>query len=372
MVRKWLAGLLVFGLAFALPALGEEAPRAQLDGLNLTVMSSVFDSGWQENVPMPGMQFLIVTVRLENPSQSALPLPQPRRLWAVDSSGRPTRPLLVTSQSALPETLSPGRSVQADWVFEIPATQGSYTLYTQDGGGRPVSAGLALGQSRHTAPADETPWLITAQAGLTKAPEGKLYLRRLMALTGPFTEADLAWELNGEALAPVYPVRAGAQLGLLGASLGEGQRLTGYVWYLIDQGSLLPFDPAVADAPAPNALTVTQGDWQVTLHSLKEEAGPKGDRYMVASLTVENRDTRELTVSTALCFTLLDQAGAEVPKGWDYPAQSLDTKLLPGQAVTGEAAFLLTRKQTPDTLRIHLNMLGQPVFIPLDGVTLAP
>ena len=352
----------LFGSVFAS---AEAVPQATLDGVAYTVMSAYYGPGDQENVPMEGMQFLTVTLQMKNETTQALPLPQPQRLMAGCGDWL-YRPLLASGASALPAMIQPGESLLADWIFEIPAAKGDYTLITVAADGTAVNTALPLGQNRQRTSTADTPWLLTPKAGLSDAPKGQMYLRRLMTVTGPYTEANLAMDLNGKSLTPVYPVRAGSQLGLLGITPSANQSLTGYVWYLVDEKAQLPFEAITAVETVAPGLTVTQANWQITLNSLKDRGSGK-NRLWIANLTVTNNATKEVIVSGALGFHLLDAQGNEVPHAFDYDGKTLDVKLMPGQSVTGEVAFKLS--DSPSALRVHLNMLGEPLLIPLNTLT---
>ena len=280
---KWnrlLCLLALVGLLCGASAGAETLPQAALDGVTYTVMSAYYGPGDQENVPMAGMQFLTVTLQMENAAQGELPLPQAQRLM-VACGDRLYRPLLASGASALPQTIQPGETLLADWVYEIPAAKGDYTLVTVAADGTAADTALALGQNRQRTAGEDAPWLLTSKAGLSEAPKGQTYLRRLMTVTGPYTEADLALERNGKSIAPVYPVRAGSQLGLLGITPGANQSLTGYVWYLVDEKAQLPFEAVTAAEAAAPGLTVTQANWQITLNSLKD---------MVQEVTAANQN----------------------------------------------------------------------------------
>jgi hypothetical protein len=113
-----------------------------------------------------------------------------------------------------------------------------------------------------------------------------------------------------------------------------------------------------------------QAGWKVTVGGMHlADKGtladpPAGYKYVIANVRVANGSTQNLTVSSELAFAMTDSNGNELTQAWFANlAETLDASLLPGESIKGEVAFLLPDGAKAGTLRVHLNMLGEPLLI---------
>ena len=402
LLAVWMAALL-----FLPAALAETVTSGSVQ---FTVADYGFLAGLQAVVPTAGHQFLSVNMTMKTAADAPEITGPEQYFLAVDELGRVYAPMLYNGSSSFTSSLAPGEK-NLRLLFEVPNTAAVYRLAVLDEPGGSVAGLMNLGKSSGAVPAnDAQPLYVLPAEGyelavygvtqsraafLDKAPAGMKYVWVDAALTGTGTEktaAQLAAVLTvsgGEkAVGGVVPTRAGSLLALANVKLG-GQlpAARGYVCYLVPESLSELSGLTDGKAVLPQALPIAgelkeagfaqldadgayhQAGWRVTIHGMRlADKGvlnpPAGSKYVIVNLTVSNRSTQNLTVSSELAFAMTDAQGNELTQAWFADlADTLDKTLLPSESVSGEIAFLLPDGVKPGVMRVHLNMLGEPLLI---------
>lgn len=404
--------VLVFCLSIGAAALAQELPAG---GAAYTLTQADFLKGLQTLVPTAGNQFLLVnvTVKTANGKEPQDPTPL---LLAADDGGRVYAPALFDGELAFSSAMEPGKKAFRV-LFEIPETAGSYRLIVLSGPEGTAVGSLDLGRSPAAAQPAAAGELAAVEgkgyqavihgltqshtAGAQTAPEGMKYVWVDATFTGTGTKTPVSqlaekWSLSdkdGQAQAGLIPTRAAGLLASLPLKMNEQlPSVRGKIVFLVPEGITEVTGLQVNGAEIPQALPITgneaesgpaqpgadgayhQAGWKITINSARvADKGtlanpPEGSRYVIVSLTVDNGSTLNLSVSGELSFAMTDEQGNELNQAWFADiGQSLDASLMPTQSVTGEVAFVLPEGAKPGDLRVHLNMLGEPLMIPVAG-----
>ena len=412
-VKKCCANMLcllaIWMVFFSLGA-GAQAEAVSSGSAQFAVTDYGFLAGLQAVVPTAGHRFLSVNLLMKT-AADAPEITDPQRYFlAVDERGRAFTPMLFNGSSTFTASLAPGEK-NLRLLFEIPDTAASYQLAVLSQPGSGVAGIIQLGRSSGSVlPAEAQPLAVLAGEGydlsvygvtqsrmafLDKAPAGMKYVWVDAVITGTGTEksaAQLASAImvsgGAKAAAGSIPTRSSNILALVSAQLGGTlPYVRGYLCYLIpeDQTELagltdgkavlaqaLPIggelkDSGFAQLDAQGAYQ--QAGWKITIHGMrladKGAVNPAADsKYVIVNLTVSNQSTQNLTVSSELAFAMMDAQGNELTQAWFADLKdTLDATLLPSESVSGEIAFLLPDGQKAKVLRVHLNMLGEPLLL---------
>ncbi len=383
--------------------------------MQITVADSGFLSGLQAIAPMAGNQLLTANLVIRTPEGAKEVNNLGQLLLAVDDAGRVYTPILFNGDSAFTASLAPGeRAVRV--LFEVPIAAANYQLAVLAGEDGEVAGKLGLGQSTGPVSPEAGPLATIAgdgynaeiygvsqakEAFLDKAPEGMKYVLMDAAFTGAGTAKTISdlvfqWHLvpgDGKDITGVLPLRAGNLLAMTGARFSaQLPTVRGLICFLVptdlnELNGLMAGQTAFSQ-PLPisgdlksSAFAALEADgayhqagWKVTVHGMRlADKGkladpPSGSKYVIVNLTVNNGSTQNLLVSSELAFAMTDAQGNELTQAWFADlAETMDSSLLPGESVTGEVAFLLPDGAKAGTLRVHLNMLGQPLLIDAAG-----
>ncbi len=398
-------------LAAVMPLTGATAQQAVSTGaLQYTVTDYGYLPGLQTIAPGEGNQFLSVNLIVKTADETGSAVNPEQYLLALDDSGRGYTPLLFNSSSSFTASLAPDeRAVRA--LFEIPKAAASYKLVITDENGS-IAGDISLGRSAGAvlAVSSQEPIVFQAEGydvtvyGVTQSlgaygedmQSGMKYIWIDAAITGTGTQETPAkiisqWTLgSGSSLVEnVVPARSSNMLALINAGFGEKMPFArGYVCFLVPDdltkvselmaGKILvsqaiPIGGAVKETgyAKPNADgAYQQAGWKITIHDMElADKGtladpPAGYQYVMVNLTVANQGTQNLTVSSELAFAMTDESGNELAQAWFADlTETLDASLLPSESVSGKIAFLLPEGAKVGALRIHLNMLGEPLLI---------
>lgn len=238
-------------------------------------------------------------------------------------------------------------------------------------------------------------------AFLDEAPDGMKYVWIDATFTGTGTKAPVSnlaaqWTLpgaDGKGETGIIPTRANQLLALIGAQFNDQlPNVRGMICFLVPDdltelnglvagqaaisqplpisGEIKAHEPAEIQADG----AYYQAGWKVTVHGIRlTDKGtlvdpPKKNKYAIVNLTVANESTQNLAVSSEMAFAMTDTKGNELTQAWFADlAETLDALLLPSESITGEVAFLLPDGAKAGTLRVHLNMLGEPLEIDAAG-----
>ncbi len=385
-------------------------PFVQAGSAQYSLADSGFLPGMQAVVPMVGNQFLSVhLVRKASDSKEIVNAEQ--LLLAVDEAGRIYTPLLFNGESAFTASLAENEKAFRV-LFEVPKAAGSYHLAVLSGLGGVIEGKVELGKSAGPVlPADGVPLAEVKADGydvtihsvaqsktafLDEAPGGMKYVIIDATFTGTGTFDSIAqlaeqWAISyeGKTETGIIPTRAYNMLALMNVRFSEHLQATrGKICFLVPEGLTeltgLRFGQTAMDQPlligrelTRSGLTAPEEDgayqqagWKVTIHGMRlTDKGtladpPAGSKYVIVNLTVDNKSTQNLTVSSELGFAMTDHQGNELTQAWFADlAETLDASLLPSESVTGEVAFLLPDGAKAGMLRVHLNMLGEPLII---------
>jgi hypothetical protein len=407
--------LVCFMAALALSILPGALVRAeayvQAGSVQYAVADSGFLPGLQAIVPSEGNQLLTANLVLKTASDAKEPSNAELLLLAVDEGGRVYTPLLFNGSSNFTASLAPGEKALRV-LFEVPATLGSYDLAVLSEAGGEVAGRISLGKSTGPAVNEAGTPLAMFDAGgysavihsvtqsktayLDNAPEGMKYVWIDATFTGTGTQAPVSelasqWALsvNGKAETAIVPTRASHLLTLTGARFNDKlPAVRGMICFMVPEEmkeltGLTVNQTAIAQ-PLPIAGELKknefaelyedgayhQAGWKVTVGGMRlADKGtladpPAGNKYVIVSVTVANGSTQNLTVSSELNFAMTDTNGNELTQAWFANlAETLDATLLPSESIKGEVAFILPDGAKAGTLRVHLNMLGEPLFI---------
>jgi hypothetical protein len=233
-------------------------------------------------------------------------------------------------------------------------------------------------------------------AFLDEAPKGMKYVWVDATFTGTGTQAAISelaskWVLmrDGKAEEAVIPTRANHMLTLIDARFNDQlPSVRGMICFLVPEDMKELIGLMAGETTVDQKLPITgeleksefaplgedgayhQAGWKVTVSGIRlADKGtpadpPAGYKYVIANVTVANDSTQNLTVSSELAFAMTDSNGNELNQAWFANLKdTLDASLLPGESVKGEVAFLLPDGAKAGTLRVHLNMLGEPILI---------
>ncbi len=407
--------VLILCLSLGTAARAQTLPAGGLDINQITVTQADFLKGLQTLVPTVGNQFLLVNVTVKTADGKEPSDPTPI-LLAVDDGGRAYTPALFDGESSFTAASEPGKKAFRV-LFEIPETAGNYQLIVLSGPEGEVKGKIDLGRStaatqpaaaKELAAVEGEGYSATIHgvtqshtAGMQTAPEGMKYAWVDVTLTGTGSQESVSqlaeeWSLpdqDGKAQSGLIPTRAAGLLTLLPVKMNEQlPSVRGKIVFLVKEAATEIAGLQVNGVQIPQALPITgdelvsdpkqpeadgayhQAGWKITINSVRvADKGtlanpPEGARYVIVNLTVDNESTMNLSVSGELNFAMTDEAGNELTQNWFADlGQSLDAELLPTQSVTGEVAFVLPSGIKPGDLRVHLNMLGEPLMIPMAG-----
>lgn len=383
----------------------------QAGSVQYSVADSGFLPGIQAIVPTEGNQLLTANIIVKTAADAQESKNDEQLLLAVDEAGRAYTPVLFNGDSNFTASLAPGeKSMRV--LFEVPDAAGTYDLVVLSSAGGEAAGRISLGRSSGPVKNEaDAPLATVSQDGysavihsvlqsrtayLDEAPEGMKYVWVDMTFTGSGTQAPVSelasqWVLkyDGKTEKAVIPTRANHMLALTGARLsGKLPSVRGMICFLVpeDMKELtgLTAGQALVGQPLPitGELTKTefallgedgayhQAGWKVTVSGIRLAGKgtladpPAGYTYVIANVTVANDSTQNLTVSSELAFAMTDSNGNELNQAWFANlADTMDSSLLPGESVKGEVAFLLPDGAKAGTLRVHLNMLGEPIMI---------
>ena len=402
--------MLVVSAAFLFLGSYARADAVTVENLQFTVTDYSFLPGIQTVVPSDGYQFLTVSVLVKTAADAKEIVDLQQNFLAIDEKGRVFTPVLYNGSSSFTASLAPDEK-NLRLLFEVPKTAAVYQLAVLNVKDRSIAGSISLGKSSGgLTSSEESPLAVLASQGYVlsvygvtqnkaaffdKAPAGMKYIFVDVSVTGTGTEksaAQIATAINisgGSSQAVgVVPTRSTNMVELANVRLkGIAQTVRGYLCFLAPEGLTevagLTDGTAVLDAALPisgnlNALGFAQLDadgayhqagWKVTVHGIRlAEKGalnpPAGFRYAIISLTVSNQAMQNLTVSSELAFAMTDANGSELTQAWFAElTDTVDAVLLPSESVSGEIAFLLPDGVKAGVLRVHLNMLGEPLLI---------
>lgn len=383
----------------------------QVGGVQYSVADSGFLPGLQTIVPTEGNQLLTANLVVKTAADMRESTNNEQQLLVVDEGGRAYTPLLYSGSSAFTASLAPGEKALRV-LFEVPDTAGTYDLVVLSEVGGEAAGRISLGKSnRPSVNEAEAPLATVTQEGysavihsviqskmafLDQAPEGMKYVLIDATFTGTGTQASVSelasqWVLNrdGKAEESVIPTRANHMLTLIDARFNDQlPAVRGMICFLVPDEMKELAGLAAGRTAVEQPLPITgefsknefaqlgadgayhQAGWKVTVSGMRlADKGtladpPAGQKYVIANVTVANASTQNLTVSSELAFAMTDLNGNELTQAWFANlAETLDATLLPGESVTGDVAFLLPDGAKAGTLRVHLNMLGEPLKI---------
>ncbi len=415
MRNRWLFCLVAALVISLLPAAVQAEAAVQAGNIQYAVADSGFLPGLQAIAPMAGNQFLTASIALKTEADAQAMMNPEQLLLAVDEGNRVYTPLLFNGDSTFTASLAPGEKALRV-LFEIPKTGGSYQLAVLSGLGGEAAGRINLGKSvGPAAPAGGVPLAsVTAEGynavihGVTQsktafpddAPEGMKYVFMDVTFTGTGTQAlisELAsqWSLkNGnQKETGIIPARAINMLALVNARFNdqlpaargklcflvpeELTELTGLMAGQVTLDQPLPITGELGQSGMAQRSadgSYYQAGWKVTVNGMRlSDKGtlkdpPAGNRYVIVNLTLFNQSTQNLTVSSELGFAMTDARGNELTQAWFADlSETLDAALLPSESVSGEVAFLLPDGARAGILRVHLNMLGEPLQIDTAG-----
>ncbi len=396
-----------------LPNAGVRAEAAvQAGNVQYAVTDSGFLPGLQAIVPMAGNQLLTVNLILKMAADAPEVTNSEQLLLAVDESGRAYTPLLFNGGSPFTASFQPGEKALRV-LFEVPAAAGSYQLAVLSKAGGETAGRISLGKSTGPVAAAAGEELATVAAEgytavvhsvtqsktafLDEAPEGMKYVWIDATFTGTGTKEPVSrlaaqWLLpgaEGKGETGIVPTRANHLLALVNAQFNDQlPAVRGKICFLVPEGLTelngLMAGQAAIGQPLPISGELAKGrpaemqadgayhqaGWKVTIHGMRlADKGtltdpPKDNRYVIVNLTVANGSTQNLVVSSELAFAMTDAQGNELTQAWFADlAETLDASLLPSESIAGEVAFLLPDGAKAGALRVHLNMLGEPLVI---------
>ncbi len=383
----------------------------QAGGVQYSVADSGFLPGLQTIVPIAGNQLLTANLVVKTAADAQESTNDEQMLLAVDEGGRAYTPLLYGGGSAFTASLAPGEKALRV-LFEVPDTAGTYDLVVLSKVGGEAAGRISLGKSSgpNVNVADVPLATVTKEgysavihsvvqsktAFLDQAPEGMKYVWVDATFTGtgtqsPVSELASEWVLkrDGKAEEAVIPTRANQMLALIDARFNDRlPAVRGMICFLVPENlkelTGLTAGQTAVDQPLPIAGELSknefaqlgadgaydQAGWKVTVNGMRlADKGsladpPAGQKYVIVNVTVANGSTQNLTVSSELAFAMTDSNGNELTQAWFANlAETLDASLLPGESITGDVAFLLPDGLKAGTLRVHLNMLGEPLKI---------
>jgi hypothetical protein len=383
----------------------------QAGSVQYAVADTGFLPGLQAIVPSEGNQFLTANLVLKTASDAKEPANAEQLLLAVDEFGRAYTPLLFNGNATFTASLAPGEKALRV-LFEVPDTAGNYDLAVLSEAGGEVVGRISLGKSTGPAVNETDSPLATVDAeGYSavihsvsqsktaywdEAPEGMKYVWIDATFTGTGTQASVSelasqWVLSvsGKTEAAVIPTRSSHLLTLIDTRFNDKlPAVRAMICFMVPEElkelTRLTAGQTAIDQPLPiegelkkNEFAELREDgayhqagWKVTVGGMRlADKGtladpPAGEKYVIVNLTVGNGSTQNLTVSSELNFAMTDSNGNELTQAWFADlAETLDATLLPGESIKGEVAFLLPDGAKAGTLRVHLNMLGEPLLI---------
>jgi hypothetical protein len=387
----------------------------QAGSAQYSVADSGFLQGLQIIVPSEGNQLLYANLVVKTAADAQEPINNEQLLLAVDEDGRAYTPILYSGGDTFTASLAPGeKSLRV--LFEVPDTAGSYDLVVLSEAGGEAAGRISLGKSSGPVVNEAVAPLATISAEgycavihnvfqrktafMDEAPDGMKYVWIDVTFTGTGTQAPVSelaskWVLNRDGMTEeaVIPTRANQMLALINVRFNnqlpavrgmicflvpeDMKELTGLTGGQTTVGQKLPITGELAKnefAKLGADGAYHQAGWKVTVSGMRlEDKGsladpPAGFKYVIANVTVENGSTQNLAVSSELNFAMTDSNGNELTQAWFADlAETLDASLLPGESAKGEVAFLLPDGAKAGTLRVHLNMLGEPLLIDAAG-----
>jgi hypothetical protein len=382
----------------------------QAGSVQYTVADSGFLTGMQAIVPSAGNQLLRANIVVKMAADAKEPTNNQQLMLVVDEAGRTFTPLLFSGGSNFTASLTPGEKAM-QVLFEVPFSLSTYDLVILSSVGGEAAGRISLGKSSGPyANEANAPFATLAAEGynavinnvvqskkafMDQAPEGMKYVFVDVTFTGAGTQktvSELAseWKLtqNGKTEESVIPTRANQMLALIDARFNDRlPSVRGMICFLVPEelnelGGLIAGQTIFEPMPITGELTKSlfaplgedgayhQAGWNVTVGGIRlADKGtladpPAGYKYVIVNVTVANGSTQNLIVSSELNFAMTDSNGNELTQAWFANlAETLDASLLPGESVKGDVAFLLPDGAKAGTLRVHLNMLGEPLII---------